>query len=114
MLICLLIFNIRSIIRLLILNLLIMKIRPLGDRVVLKLLEADTKTESGIYIPDTADKEKPEQGKIVAIGDGAKIKKLGLKEKMTILFGKYSGSDVEIDGEEYKVVGEEDILAVLE
>lgn len=97
-----------------IINCSIMSIRPLGDRVVLKPVQAETKTESGLYIPDTADKEKPEQGKIIAIGDGEKIAKLGLKKNMTVLFGKYAGNEVEIDGKEYKVVGHEDVLAIIE
>lgn len=91
-----------------------MKLRPLGDRCVIQIVEAESKTESGLYLPDTVDKEKPEQGKIAAVGDGEKVMALGLKKGMTVLFGKYAGSDIELDGKKYKVVGHEDVLAVIE
>ena len=96
-----------------------MKIRPLQDRVMVKRLENGVeKTKGGIIIPDTA-KQKPEQGKIVAVGKGkvnedGKLIPVGLKVGDTILFGKYSGSEVELDGEEHLIMREEDILGVVE
>jgi chaperonin GroES len=96
-----------------------MKIRPLQDRVMVKRLENGVeKTKGGIIIPDTA-KEKPEQGKIVAVGKGkvnddGKLIPVGVKVGDTILFGKYSGSEVELDGEEHLIMREEDILGVVE
>jgi chaperonin GroES len=96
-----------------------MKIRPLQDRVMVKRLENGVeKTKGGIIIPDTA-KVKPEQGKIIAVGKGkvnddGKLMPLGVKVGDTILFGKYSGSEVELDGEEHLIMREEDILGVVE
>lgn len=91
-----------------------LKIRPLGDRVVIKPLIAEEKTKTGIILPETTEKEKPEQGKIVAIGKGEKIKQLGLKAGDTVLFEKYAGTDIKIDGMEYKVVDKDSVLAILE
>ena len=91
-----------------------LKIRPLGDRVVIKPLIAEEKTKTGIILPETAEKEKPEQGKIVAIGKGEKISKLGLKIGNTVLFEKYAGTDIKIENVEYKVVDKDSILAILE
>jgi chaperonin GroES len=96
-----------------------MKFRPLQDRVMVKRLENGIeKTKGGIIIPDTA-KQKPEQGKIVAVGKGkvnddGKLMPVGVKVGETILFGKYSGSEVELDGEEHLIMREEDILGVVE
>jgi chaperonin GroES len=96
-----------------------MKIRPLQDRVIVKRLENGVeKTKGGIIIPDSA-KEKPEQGKIVAVGKGklnddGKLMAVGVKVGETILFGKYSGSEVKLDGEEHLIMREEDILGVVE
>ena len=96
-----------------------MKIRPLQDRVMVKRLENGVeKTKGGIIIPDTA-KEKPEQGKIVAVGKGrvnddGKLMPVGVKVGDTILFGKYSGSEIKLDGEEHLIMREEDILGVVE
>jgi chaperonin GroES len=96
-----------------------MKIRPLHDRVVVKRLEQDLeKTKGGIIIPDTA-KEKPQQGKVVAVGKGkvnedGKTFPLDVKVGDTILFGKYSGSEIKVDGEEHLIMREDDILAILE
>ena len=96
-----------------------MKIRPLQDRVMVKRLENGVeKTKGGIIIPDTA-KQKPEQGKIIAVGKGkvnddGKLMPVGVKVGDTILFGKYSGSEVELDGEEHLIMREEDILGVVE
>jgi len=96
-----------------------MKIRPLQDRVMVKRLENGIeKTKGGIIIPDTA-KQKPEQGKIVAVGKGkmnddGKLMPVGVKVGDTILFGKYSGSEIKLDGEEHLIMREEDILGVVE
>ena len=96
-----------------------MKIRPLQDRVIVKRLEeAVEKTKGGIIIPDTA-KEKPQHGKVIAVGkgklnDNGKLTPLDVKVGDKILFGKYSGSEIKIDGEEHLIMREEDILGVVE
>ena len=95
-----------------------MKVRPLHDRILVRRLDAETKTAGGIIIPDTA-KEKPQEGKVVAvgagkIGDDGKRQAMGVKAGDRVLFGKYSGSDVKIDGEDHLIIREEDVLAVLE
>ena len=96
-----------------------MKIRPLQDRVIVKRLEeAVEKTKGGIIIPDTA-KEKPQQGKVIAVGKGkvnedGKVLPLDVKVGDRILFGKYSGSEIKIDGEEHLIMREEEILGVVE
>jgi chaperonin GroES len=95
-----------------------MKIRPLHDRVLLKRLDEESKTSGGLYIPDTA-KEKPIQGKVVAVGAGkrdkdGKIVALDVKAGDKVLFSKYSGTEVKIDGDEHLIMREEDLLAVLE
>jgi chaperonin GroES len=89
-------------------------LKPLDDRVVLEPLEAETTTTGGILLPDTA-KQKPQQGKVIAIGPGKLTDKgartaLAVKVGDTVLFGKYSGSDVEVNGKEYKIVRESEIL----
>jgi chaperonin GroES len=94
-----------------------MKIRPLADRVVVKRLEQETKTKGGIIIPDTA-KEKPVEGLVVAAGNGkvqknGKLRELDVKKGDRILFGKYSGTEVKLDGVEHVILNEDDILAVL-
>jgi chaperonin GroES len=93
-----------------------MKIRPLHDRVIVKRLEAETKTAGGIVIPDTAA-EKPVRGEILAVGKGkiledGKVRPLDVKVGDTVLFGKYSGTEVKIDGQEMVVMREEDVMAV--
>jgi chaperonin GroES len=96
-----------------------MKIRPLQDRVLVKRIEEDLeKTKGGIIIPDTA-KEKPQQGKVIAVGKGkvsedGKVTPLDVKSGDTILFGKYAGSEIKIDGEEHLIMREDDILGVVE
>src|SRR5262252_1089703 len=96
-----------------------MKIRPLQDRVLVKRLEGEgEKTRGGIIIPDTA-KEKPQHGKVIAVGKGkvnddGKVTPLDVKVGDTILFGKYSGSEIKIDGEEHLIMREDDILGVVE
>ena len=95
-----------------------MKIRPLHDRILIKRLEEEDKSTGGIIIPDTA-KEKPIQGKVIAVGKG-KILKSGdivppdVKKGDTVLFGKYAGTEVKIDGEEHLLMREDDILAVVQ
>ena len=95
-----------------------MKITPLQDRVIVERLEEETKTAGGIIIPDSA-KEKPQQGQILAVGPG-KVMDNGTKLEMTVkkgdkvLFGKYSGSEVKIDGKEVLIMREDDILGILE
>jgi chaperonin GroES len=95
-----------------------MKIRPLQDRVIVKRLEEEGKTKGGIIIPDTA-KEKPQEGKVIAVGKGkvteeGKVIPLDVKVGDKILFGKYSGSEVKIEGEELLIMREEDILGIIE
>ena len=95
-----------------------MKIRPLHDRVIVKRLEEDSTSPGGIVIPDTAA-EKPVQGKIVAIGKGkilenGQVRPCDIKVGDTILFGKYSGAEVKLEGEELVVMREEDVMAVIE
>jgi chaperonin GroES len=95
-----------------------MKIRPLQDRVIVKRVEEEEKTKGGIIIPDTA-KEKPMEGKVIAAGKGkvledGKIHPLDVKAGDRILFGKYAGTEVKIDGEEHLIMREDDILGVIE
>ena len=95
-----------------------MKFRPLHDRVVVKRLESEQKTKGGILIPDTA-KEKPQQGEIVAVGPGArdesgKVVPLDVKTGDRILFGKWSGTEVKIDGDEVLIMKESDIMGIVE
>lgn len=95
-----------------------MKIRPLQDRVIVRRIEEEEKTKGGIIIPDTA-KEKPQEGRVVAVGKGkvnedGKIIPLDVKVNDRILFGKYSGSEINIDGEEHLIMREEDILGIIE
>jgi chaperonin GroES len=94
-----------------------MKFRPLHDRVVLKRVEEDTKTKGGIIIPETAQ-EKPMQGEIIAVGPGArdesgKVVALDVKKGDRILFGKWSGTEVKIDGTEYLIMKESDIMGIV-
>jgi chaperonin GroES len=95
-----------------------MKLRPLHDRVIVKRIDSETKTASGIVIPDTAA-EKPDQGEVLAVGPGKKNDKgevfaVGVKKGDRVLFGKYSGQTVKVDGDELLVMKEEDLFAVVE
>lgn len=90
-----------------------MNLRPLGNRVLVKQLEQEEVTASGIVLPDTVDKEKKAQGEVIALGDGEKVTKLNLKAGDVVLFGKYSGDEVEYEKEEYKILNHEDVLAVV-
>ena len=95
-----------------------MKIRPLHDRIVVKRIEEETTTAGGIIIPDSA-KEKPQEGKIVAVGNGkiaddGKVTTLDVKKGDKILFSKYSGSEINVEGAEHLIMREDDVLAVIE
>jgi chaperonin GroES len=95
-----------------------MKLRPLQDRILVQRVEEEAKTKGGIIIPDTA-KEKPAEGKIIAVGNGkvsdeGKRIPLELKKGDRILFGKYAGTEVKVDGEEYLIMREDDVLGVVE
>jgi chaperonin GroES len=92
-----------------------LKVRPLEDRVVIEQIEAEEKTAGGIVLPDTA-KEKPQRGKVLSVGPGKLLDngsraEIGLKEGDEVLFGKYSGTDIKVDGHEIKILRESDILA---
>ena len=95
-----------------------MKIKPLHDRVIVKRIEEEEKTKGGIIIPDTA-KEKPVEGKVVAVGggklldDGSKLK-LEVKKGDRVLFGKYAGTEIQIEGDEHLIMREDDIIAIVE
>jgi len=95
-----------------------MKVKPLGERVLVKRIEPQEVKKGGIIIPDTA-KEKPQQGEVVAVGPGklseeGKRTPMDVKKGDRVLFGKYSGTEIEIDGEEYLIMQEDDILAIIE
>ncbi len=95
-----------------------MKFRPLHDRILVKRVEEETKTKGGIIIPDTA-KEKPIEGKVVAVGKGrvgedGKVTALEVKKGDRVLFGKYGGTEVKMDGEEYLIMREDDVLGIME
>ena len=95
-----------------------MNVRPLGEKVLLKRVEAEGKTAGGIVLPDTA-KEKPKEGKVIAIGDGRILKsgervKFQVRKGDRVLFSSYGGTEVRIDGEDYLLMSEDDILAVIE
>jgi chaperonin GroES len=94
-----------------------MKVRPLADRLVVKRIEQEEKTKGGIIIPDTA-KEKPAEGLVVAVGSGkilknGKVRPLAVKQGDRVLFGKYSGNEVKIDGVEHVILNEDDVLAIM-
>ena len=89
-----------------------MKFRPLHDRVVVKRLETDEKTAGGIIIPDTA-KEKPQKGKIIAVGNGTSDYKMNVKVGDSVLYGKYSGTELSIDGVDYLIMKESDIFGIV-
>jgi chaperonin GroES len=95
-----------------------MNLRPLQDRIIVKRLEEESKTSGGIYIPDTA-KEKPQKGEIIAVGKGkvtedGKVLPIDVKVGDTVLFGKYSGTEIKIEGVDYLIMREDDILGVIE
>jgi chaperonin GroES len=95
-----------------------MKIRPLGDKVLVERVEAESKTAGGIVLPDTA-KEKPQRGKVVSVGEGKLLedgtrREVQVKKGDLVLFTSYAGSDIKIDGKEYLIMDESDIMAVIE
>ncbi|NDY41581.1 co-chaperone GroES [Dissulfurirhabdus thermomarina] len=95
-----------------------MKIRPLHDRILVKRLEEEEKTKGGIIIPDTA-KEKPIEGKVIAVGNGklmenGELRPLDVKEGDRVLFGKYAGTEIKIEGEDYLMMREDDVLGIIE
>ena len=95
-----------------------LKLKPLADRVIVKQTEAEEKTKSGIYLPDAA-KEKPTKGKVISVGpgkydDNGKRMEINVRTGDTVYYGKYSGTDVEVDGEKFVILRESDILGVLE
>jgi len=95
-----------------------MNLRPLQDRIIVKRLEEETKTAGGIFIPETA-KEKPQKGEVIAVGNGkktedGKILPIDVKAGDKVLFGKYAGTEIKIDGQEYLIMREDDILGIME
>ena len=94
------------------------KIKPLADRVLIEPMSKEEKTKSGIYLPDTADKERPEQGKVLAVGPGkyddGKLVKPAVKKGDVVLFTKYGPNEIKVGGKEYLIAREDDILAIME
>lgn len=95
-----------------------MAVKPLGDRILVSPLEAEEKTKGGIVLPDSA-KEKPQQGKVEAVGQGrvsedGKVTSLEVKKGQTVLYGKYSGTEINYEGNDYLILREDDVLAILE
>jgi chaperonin GroES len=96
-----------------------MNIKPLHDRIIVKCVEEENKTAGGIIIPDTASKEKPQQGVVLAVGPGkvnseGKVMPMSVKKDDKVLFGKYAGTDIKVDGEDYLILREEDVLGIIE
>jgi chaperonin GroES len=97
-----------------------MKVKPIGDRILVQNLKQEEITASGIVLPASAEKEKKAQGKIVALGNGEEISRLGLKIGDTVVFGKYSGEEIEVDNEEFRILNvskekdDSDVLAIVE
>ena len=89
-----------------------LNIKPLSDRVLIEPVAAETKTASGIFIPDTA-KEKPQKGTVVAVGNGSKDHTMTVKVGDTVLYGKYAGTEISIEGQDYLIMRESDILAIV-
>lgn len=94
------------------------KLRPLGDKVLVKRIEAESKTKSGIVLPDTA-KEKPKRGKVVAVGEGRRLENgqrapMSVRKNDEVIFGGYAGQELKLDGEEYLIMSEDEILAIVE
>jgi chaperonin GroES len=94
------------------------KLRPLGDKILIKRVEAESKTKSGIVLPDTA-KEKPKRGKVVSVGDGKRLESgerapFSVKKGDEIIFASYAGTEIKLDGEELLILTEDDVLAIVE
>ena len=95
-----------------------MKVRPLADRILIERLEGETKTKGGLYIPDSA-KEKPQEARVIAVGtgkvlDNGEIAPMQVKEGDRVLFGKYSGTEIKLDGEDRLIIREDDVLGIVE
>lgn len=86
-------------------------IQPLGENVLVRLVKAEKKTKAGIYLPESASEDRPQEGRVIAIGKSDKIK---VKKNQKIIFAKYSGTEIKMDGEEYMIIKNEDILAIVE
>ena len=91
-----------------------MTIRPLGNRILVKPMKEEEVTKSGIVLPDTVDKEKKMEGEIIALGNGKKLSRLDLKAGMKVLFKKWGGEEVDVDGVEHKILNHDDVSAVIE
>lgn len=91
-----------------------MKLKPLGDRVVVKPLPKEETTKSGIILPESVSKESRMEGELMALGNGDKLSKLNLQIGQKVVFSEYGGADIKIDGQEYKILNHEDLLAVIE
>ncbi|MDO4367442.1 MAG: co-chaperone GroES [Bacteroidales bacterium] len=89
-----------------------MNVKPLADRILIEPKEAETKTASGLFIPDTA-KEKPQEGKVIAVGPGKKDEPMEVKAGDVVLYGKYAGTEINVDGKAYMIMRQSDVLAVL-
>ncbi len=91
-----------------------MNLRPLGDRVIVQALPKEETTKAGIILPETVNKESRQEGKIVAVGNGEKVSKLELSTGQKVVFSEYGGSEIKIDGQEYKILNHDDLLAIVE
>lgn len=85
-------------------------IQPLGENLLVKIIEKDAKTKSGLVLPESAKEDRPQEGKVVAVGDSKEIK---VKKGQVVIFAKYSGTEIKVDGEEYLILKNEDVLAVV-
>ncbi len=91
-----------------------MNLKPLGNRIIIKATPQEEVTSSGIILPETAAKESRKEGEIIALGEGDKLKELNLKKGNKVIFSEYGGSEIKIDGQEYKILNHDDLLAVIE
>jgi len=91
-----------------------MNLKPLGNRIIIKAIPQEEVTSSGIILPDTVAKESRKEGEIIVLGEGDKLKELNLKKGNKVIFSEYGGSEIKIDGQEYKILNHDDLLAVIE
>ena len=91
-----------------------MNLKPLGNRIIIKATPQEEVTSSGIILPETAAKESRKEGEIIALGEGDKLKELNLKKGNKVIFSEYGGSEIKIDGQEYKILNHDDLLALIE
>ena len=91
-----------------------MNLKPLGNRIIIKAIPQEEVTSSGIILPETVAKESRKEGEIIALGEGDKLKELNLKKGDKVIFSEYGGSEIKIDGQEYKILNHDDLLAVIE